>query len=117
MTEKEKKNREELLKLIRENPDLPTVAMVDAELIGDDYGRYLGSWGSAFIDDYLITSDDRVCFKSDDDIFDVLEHCMTDEELETLPESEKECRPYYDNLPWTKAIIVYINPPRQEKQA
>ena len=32
------------------------------------------------------------------------------EEFEKLPETEEECRPFYDALPWTKAIIVYINP-------
>ncbi len=31
--------------------------------------------------------------------------------FEALPESEEECRPYYDKLPWIKAIIVYIDLP------
>ncbi len=39
MTEKTK----ELLKLIEENPDLPIVPMVDAEVIGDDSGYWLGN--------------------------------------------------------------------------
>ena len=33
---------------------------------------------------------------------------FTAEEFEKLPESEEDCRKFYDNLPWTKAIIVYI---------
>ena len=50
-------------------------------------------------------------FKSDDDVFDALEKYMSYEEFEKLPDSESECRPYYEKLPWTKAIIVYINLP------
>ena len=48
----EKENREKLFKLMQENPDLPVVAMVDAEIVaGDDFGRWMGSWGNAQIDD------------------------------------------------------------------
>jgi len=39
-----------------------------------------------------------------------LEHVLSDEEFGTLPQSEAECRPYFEALPWTKAIIVYIDP-------
>lgn len=38
ITEREKKNRDELFRLMRENPDLPVVPMVDAEICGDDSG-------------------------------------------------------------------------------
>ncbi len=47
-------------------------------------------------------------FKSDDDVFEVLERFLPEEEFEALPEKESECRPFYDALPWVKAIIVYI---------
>ena len=33
-----KKNREELFKLIQENPDLPIVPMVDYEIVAEDSG-------------------------------------------------------------------------------
>lgn len=46
MTEKERKNHDDLFKLMQENPDLPVVPMVDADIVaGDDYGRWMGSWG------------------------------------------------------------------------
>ena len=112
ITERERKNREELFKLMRENPELPVVAMVDGEIPGDDSGYWLGAWGFARVDEYLLThNSERMVFKSDDDIFDVLERHLSDEEFEKLPETEEECRPFYDALPWTKAIIVYINLP------
>ena len=110
--ENEKKNREELLRLIRENPDLPVVPMVDGDIPGDCGGYWLGAWGRAEVDEYLISEiAERVFFKSDDDVLDVLERHLSDEEFEALPESEEECRPYYDKLPWIKAIIVFINMP------
>lgn len=109
ITEKERKNREELFKLMRENPELPVVPMVDGEIPGDDSGYWLGAWGSAQVDEYLLTSNrEWMVFKSDDDVFDVLERHLTDEEFEKLPETKEECRPFYDALPWTKAIIVHI---------
>ena len=113
MTEKERKNHDDLFKLMQENPDLPVVPMVDADIVaGDDYGRWMGSWGSASVDEDLIPPDDRpMIFKSDDDVFDTLEQCLPEAEFEALPENESECRPFYDALPWVKAIIVNINLP------
>lgn len=97
---------------MQENPDLPVVPMVDSEIVADDCGYWLGSWGRACVDEYFISERaERVFFKSDDDVFDVLEKHLSYEEFEALPESEEECRPYYDKLPWIKAIIVYIDLP------
>lgn len=112
ITEKEQKNREELFKLMQENPELPVVPMVDGEIPGDDCGRWLGAWGSAYIDEYLLTrNSERILFKSDDDICGVIESYLTDDEYETLPPSEEAFQQTYDALPWTKAIIVNIDPP------
>lgn len=112
ITDKERKNREELFRLMRENPELPVVPMVDGEIPGDDSGYWLGAWGGARIDEYLLTDDrEWMVFKSDDDVFDVLERHLSEEEFEQLPETEEACRAYYDALPWTKAIVVYINLP------
>lgn len=112
ISDRERENREELFRLIKENPELPIVPMVDAEIVADDCGYWIGAWGRAEVDEYFISERaERVFYKSDDDVFDVLERHLSDEEFEALPESEEECRPYYDKLPWIKAIIVYINLP------
>lgn len=108
ISSKEQENREELFRLMQENPELPVIPMVDGEIPGDDCGYWLGAWGQATVDEYII-GDERVMVKSDDDVFDVLERCLTEEEYEALPETEIECRPRYDALPWVKAIIVYIS--------
>lgn len=113
ITEKEKENRTELFRLMQENPELPVVPMVDGEIVGyDDALYWLGEWGRAEIDEYLISRRaERIFFKSEDDVFDVLERHLSNEEFDALPESEDECRTYYDALPWERAIIVYINLP------
>jgi len=103
-----------LLELIKENPDLPIVPMVDADIVsGDDFGMWMGAWGNARVDSYIIDMRDMVRFKSDDDVFDVLERCLSQEEFEALPEADSECRPAYDALPWKEAIIVDIVMPEE----
>lgn len=98
-----------LLELVRENPELPIVPMVDAEICGDDYGTYMGGWGNARVDEYIIAKeDDLVLFKSDDDVMDVLERVLSEDEFNALPDEDDECRPAYDALPWTKVIVVDI---------
>ena len=106
-----RENMEELFRLIKENPELPIVPRVDAEIVAEDCGYWLGAWGRAEVDEYFISERaERVFYKSDNDVFDVLERHLSYEEFEALPEREEECRPYYDKLPWIKAIIVNIEP-------
>lgn len=105
------KNTTELLKLVQENPGLPVVPMVDAGIAWDDCGYFMAAFGASEVDEYIISQrNDRVYFKSDDDVFEVLEHVLSDEEFNALPQTEAECRPYFEKLPWVKAIIVYIDP-------
>lgn len=113
MTEKEKEYKEELFKLMQENPDLPVVPMVDYDVCADTYGYWLGSWGKAKLDAYIATKE-TVLFKSDDDVFEALEECLSYDELAELPDDEEGCRPYYEALPWKKAIVVYIELPEEE---
>lgn len=107
ISEKERKNRDELFRLMKENPDLPVIPMVDGEVVGDDCGYWLGAWGFAKLDEY-ITTDEKVLFKSDDDVFDTLECVLPCDKFYQLPDVESECRKIYDALPWIKAIVVYI---------
>ena len=106
------KNTAELLKLIQQNPDLPVIPMVNGEIPADDSVRWLGSWGNACVDEYLLANKSAcMAFKSDDDVFFALEQYLSDEEFEKLPETEEECRDAYNALPWIKAIIVNIDFP------
>lgn len=113
ISEKEKKNREELIRLIQENPDLPVLPMVDSDVAYDDCACYwAGSWGDVHIDEYVVSNnkccEGRIIFKNDNDIFDTLLDYLGYEEFESLPDDDDECRKIYESLPWTKAIIVYI---------
>lgn len=113
ITEREKHNREELFKLMQENPELPVVPMVDSEIVADDcYNRWLGAWGSSYVGEYIIGGE-RIYFREDDDI-DEVERAITDgsvtyEEFEAM--SDEEAKAVYNSLPWVKAIIVNIDLP------
>lgn len=105
-------NTMRLLALVKENPELPIVPMVDAKIVcGEDSGMFMGGWGAARVDSYIIDRDSVVHFKSDDDAFDTLERCLSEEKFDTLPETESECRAAYDALPWKEAIVVFVGIP------
>ncbi len=111
MTERQKQYREELFKLMQENPELPVLPMVDYEIIGEDCGRWLGAWGSSHIGEYLIGKE-RVYFREDDDPSEV-ERLICErqgEEIFTLLNDE-EAKETYAEMPWIKAIIINIDLP------
>lgn len=116
MTEKEKRLREEFFKLMQENPDLPVVPMVDSDIVADDCGYWLGAWGHSEIGEYLI-GEERVFFREDDDPSE-LERVLSDKfGYDAIEEwSDEEWKKAYAELPWIKAIIVYINLPDGEVQ-
>lgn len=110
-----KTNTEKLLQLIRENPDLPVVPMVNEEVVADDsHSWWLANFGMCSIDSYY-SDDERVWLKADDeeDLLDMWadEHY---EELKDLSNAEAEKvvnsrgKEWFENLPWVKAIMVYI---------
>lgn len=102
-----------LLKLIKENPDLPIFPMVDYDVVGENCGVWKGSWGEARIDEYVMlpvkTLDiGRIAFKSDEDIDYVLSYYIQEEKYKEM--TIEETFNYFNiSLPWTKAIIVDIH--------
>lgn len=118
---KSKECLEQVLELMKENPDLPVVPMVGWDIVADDsYSYWLGKWTRARVDKYLV-SEERVHFYSDGIYGD-------EEELSDLNEIEqvlwhyydyslvdswndRECIDYYKHLPWQEAIVVYIDRP------
>lgn len=103
----ERDDCKELLRLIKENPDLPVIPMVSNEVVPDDtFHWWLGKWGSASVDAYLV-ADERVWIKSWDDDEDVLEAYLGSDafsEISTEEDLEREIQ----SLPWIPAIIVRI---------
>jgi len=103
----------ELIKLAQENPEFPIVPMVDGEIVaGDEWGRWLGSWGSAYIGEYII-GEECLHFREEND-FEEVEKTLTDGIVcyDTFEEmTEEEAEGAYASLAWIKAIIVDINMP------
>lgn len=113
ITEKEKKNRDELFRLMQENPDLPVVPMVDSDIVVDDgYNLWMGSWGDSHIEEYVLGKK-YLHFREDDD-WGEIEWALADgfvgyETFEGL--SDEEAKSEYAALPWIRAIIVNIDLP------
>ena len=104
-----------LLQMIRENPDLPVVPMVNEEVVADDtHSWWLASFGMCSIDSYY-SDDERVWLKADDED-DLLDKWADDheEELEGMTTEEAEVyankhgTEWIESLPWIRAIMVWI---------
>jgi hypothetical protein len=100
----------DLINLIKENPDLEVVPMVNTDCVQDDCCAYwFSKFGCAKVDEYCC-SDERAYLKSDDyeDLIDKymdeypLDYQTNDEEI------EKWAIEKVNNLPWKKAILLYI---------
>lgn len=106
-------NVEKLINLIKENPDLPIIPMVNAEIVCDDYGYWMGEWGRCEVTEYYLGKE-RVHFKDDDDEEDVLsdlEGCRYGYDYygrDIYELSDEEWYKLYKEVPWEKAIVVYI---------
>lgn len=128
----------ELLRLVKENPDLPIVPMVDCDVVGEDCGRWMGAFGSASVGEYALFNDryydDRDDFKEDyysnnDEELDkkfgynpkfsdyafACGNCSA-EELQKNNEADAKMEEYLDEIAesyFTKAIIVNIDLPEE----
>ncbi len=106
----QKENLNSLFELIKQNPDLPIIPMVNYEIVADDCSVYwMASWGKARIDSYCI-KDERVWYLSDDrdEIFEHFFEMPIDLSAE---QEERFVEESVSSLPWTKAIMVKIELP------
>lgn len=111
-----------LLSLIRENPDLPIVPMVDYEVVPEDGGRWIGSVGDCYVGEYACYGDR---FYDERKEFEEAYYYDNDEELckmfdyhpqldKASAEIEKVLDEYLhtvSNKYFKKAIIVNIDLP------
>lgn len=111
--EDDMKNVEKLLDLIRENPDLPVIPLVDSEVVADDgYSYWLGKWGTAEITEYYLGRE-LLHLKSDDaeDVLSDMQGCRYGRDRQgrdIYDLSDEEWTRLYESLPWKKAIAVHI---------
>lgn len=107
------KYAEEFLKLVKENPDLPIIPMVNEEIVSDDsYSWWMGSWGRSEVTGYYVGRE-HVHFKDDDeeDVLNDMVGCGYGEDLrgrDIYDLTDEEWKELYNSIPWTKAIVVYI---------
>ena len=104
---------EELFKLIKENPELPIVPMVDSEVVGsDDYNSWMGVWGKARIDEYW-HGDERIYFREYDEedlVQELIDNNYDDEwKGKTDEEMERLAEEIVDGYKWVKCISVSID--------
>jgi len=102
-----------LVDLINENPDLPVITMVDAEVVADDtYGRWYSSIGSSRVDEYVIYEkcygdNPNIIYKSDiDEIIEDLEERHEDDLI-----TEEEAGKMALALDWKRAIFLNVDLP------
>lgn len=125
------------LKIVAENPDLPIFASVDSDVVCEDGGQWLGSFGYAYVSDIAVYEDrffddDREAFKEayyDDHDEELCErfgydpcichyaqkqgHC-TAEQVKANEAAEQAMDKYLDEVTekyFIKAIIVYVGTP------
>ena len=113
--------KERLLELMRENPDLPIVPIMehDMEKAGcfapvmelkftDTSEHYIGALGKCEIGEYMIR-DGAGYFRKDEDPLEVeriVSHEVGCDKYDQM--TDQEAMEVYRNMPWTRAIIVYI---------
>lgn len=108
--EKQKEKVNELLELIKENPDLRIMPMVDTEVVAsDDWAWWMASWGSASIEE-VYSPDDRCYIRSKDED-ELVEQLVWNEEFinglseeQAIKKAENEVKKYA----WEKVIAVQI---------
>lgn len=112
MSERQQENIKQLLKLIKDNPELEILPMVDCECVpNDDFAYWMGEWGVAEVDHYYCR-DERVYFKNDD--FEELVDNWIECNYEKYPRSnnellEERAMTEIESYNWVKAIVVKIN--------
>lgn len=127
---------ESFINLVKENPTLPVIPMVDNEVVGDEWGRWMGSFGHSEIGEYALYKDryyeDRESFKeayydyNDEELdeqfgyspyindWTIRKGAYTQEQYDANEEAAKRIDEYLDKIAeeyFVNAIIVYIDTP------
>ncbi|MCD7968304.1 MAG: hypothetical protein LUG90_21415 [Clostridiaceae bacterium] len=98
-------NRQKLLELVADNPELPVIPMVSYDCVADGFGYWLSRFGKVEIEEIYV-HDEKVYIRSKNDWDSILEEILTFDETENM--SDKEAKEKVDSLAWKKGIVVYI---------
>lgn len=104
------KTLNDLIELIKENPDLPVIPMTWGEVCQDCERYWMGSLSGCEIDEYVYYAE-AVWFKSQG--IEELENIIADEEFGVFnaEEIEKRVAKKINLLKWKRAIVVWIELP------
>ena len=96
-----------LMELVKVNPDLRVVCMVDSDVVQDDFQDYWLSRPTNVNVDSILNDDlhERIWIRSIDDDYDIYESFLGDEDC-----TDEHIKEEVDKLPWEKVIIVWIGP-------
>lgn len=113
-----KTKHNDFLRLVKENPDLPIVAAVDADVVGGEgYSYWFGAFGAAEKGAYVcveMCGESRFFTKDDQEEIEeyFADEMASDEEFDLHEiEIEKLAHEKAEALPWVEAIIVRIGLP------
>lgn len=112
----QQENLNMLLKLMKENPTLRVLPMVDTDVVpSDDFTMWAGEFGASKID-YIWGEEERIYFKSTDEeelINETMDVIGCNEELKNLTEEQIEdmADKEVENLDLEKVIVVKITIP------
>lgn len=99
-----KNNFQKFLDLVRENPSLEVIPIVDSDVVAEGYCWWYGAWGNCQIGESIHTKDG--VYTREDYYWEVLRSVLGDEAVADMDDEEEQKQ--YEALPWQKAIIVYI---------
>jgi hypothetical protein len=103
--DKKQENTNQLLELIKQNPELEILPMVSTECVpSDEFGYWGAAWGRSEVDEYLVIGE-RIYFKSID--FDE----VVDLQFDDSEGDEEHATIKAEQLGWIKAIVVHIETP------
>jgi len=103
-----------LLRLCKENPDLPIIASVEHEVVGgDDYGWWVGSIGNVRVEEVVAQSDDEgaLLYKSEHTYDELYEELFGYDDDFNYEATDEEIKKKVDSAPWLKCIVVHILTP------
>lgn len=108
-------NIKELLRLCKENPDLPILPQVGTEIVADDsHSWWLGAFGKPHIEEILTKLDGSVICKSDDSYDGHYETFFGNDDDFNENATDEEAKEKVDGLPWLRCIMVDIGTPEYD---
>lgn len=102
---------EKLLQLVKENPGLPVIPMVETEVVGgDEYVYWMGKFGNCEIREFAIDEwygDGCIRYRDEYDAEELLIEGIAEVKYDGTEADYEKAKAEVEKL-WTKAIVVRI---------